>query len=118
MPCQPLIECRCQAQYPSAIQSAIPLLHEQRRKALQMRSQWPRPQTSQFLGLGTKEVNHRCHFLLVRVNGSKTRKANNTRIMPSPQNENGVIPWASKKITPHTRHYLELGIKAIMPSTA
>jgi hypothetical protein len=31
--------------------------------------------------------------------------------MPSPQNENGVIPWASKKITPHTRHYLELGIK-------
>jgi hypothetical protein len=32
--------------------------------------------------------------------------------MPSPQNENGVIPWASKKITPHTRHYLELGIKA------
>jgi hypothetical protein len=32
--------------------------------------------------------------------------------MPSPPNENGVIPWASKKITPHTRHYLELGIKA------
>jgi hypothetical protein len=32
--------------------------------------------------------------------------------MPSPQNENGVIPWASKKITPHTRHYLKLGIKS------
>jgi hypothetical protein len=41
MLCQPLIECRCQAQYPLAIQSAIPLLREQRRKALQVRAQWP-----------------------------------------------------------------------------
>ena len=41
-----------------------------------------------------------------------TRKANNTRIMPSPQNENGVIPWTSKGITPHTRHYSEPGIKS------
>jgi hypothetical protein len=65
---KPSVQMHYQANLASAIIPAISLPSQQGREALQVWSQWTRPQRQQVLGLWVIELNHGSHFLSFVVN--------------------------------------------------